>query len=146
MLLGVTSLTIGAQETAPARYTAHNKGKFFFFWGGNRDYYTNSDITFSGNGYNFTIKDVEAVDKPKGWHIDYINPLRMTIPQTNFHIGYYLNDHYTISAGVDHMKYVMKNGQTVKMSGYINGSGTSHDGIYNNVDKVLTEDFLTFEL
>ena len=145
MLLGVTSLTIGAQETAPARYTAHNKGKFFFFWGGNRDYYTNSDITFSGNGYNFTIKDVEAVDKPKGWHIDYINPLRMTIPQTNFHIGYYLNDHYTISAGVDHMKYVMKNGQTVKMSGYINGSGTSHDGIYNNVDKVLTEDFLTFE-
>ena len=31
MLLGVTSLTIGAQETAPARYTAHNKGKFFFF-------------------------------------------------------------------------------------------------------------------
>ena len=145
MLLGVTSLTIGAQETAPARYTAHNKGKVFFFWGGNRDYYTNSDITFSGNGYNFTIKDVEAVDKPKGWHIDYINPLRMTIPQTNFHIGYYLNDHYTISAGVDHMKYVMKNGQTVKMSGYINGSGTSHDGIYNNVDKVLTEDFLTFE-
>lgn len=66
MLLGVTSLTIGAQETTPARYTAHNKGKFFFFWGGNRDYYTNSDITFSGNGYNFTIKDVEAVDKPKG--------------------------------------------------------------------------------
>ena len=69
----------------------------------------------------------------------------MTIPQTNFHIGYHISDHYTISAGVDHMKYVMKNGQTVKMNGYINGSNTSHDGTYNNTDKLLSEDFLTFE-
>ena len=145
MLLGISTLTTFAQNASTERYTTHNKGKFFFYWGGNRAYYTNSDITFSGNNYNFTIKDVEAVDKPKGWHIDYINPLRMTIPQTNFHIGYHISDHYTISAGVDHMKYVMKNGQTVKMNGYINGSNTSHDGTYNNTDKLLSEDFLTFE-
>ena len=145
MLLGISTLTTFAQNASTERYTTHNKGKFFFYWGGNRAYYTNSDITFSGNNYNFTIEDVEAVDKPKGWHIDYINPLRMTIPQTNFHIGYHISDHYTISAGVDHMKYVMKNGQTVKMNGYINGSGTFHDGTYNNTDKLLSEDFLTFE-
>lgn len=145
MALGMSTLTFFAQETPKELYTAHNKGKFFFFWGGNRGWYSNSDITFTGNGYDFTIKDVEAVDRPKGWHIDYINPLRMTIPQTNFHIGYYISDHYTVSVGVDHMKYVMKNGQTVKMNGYINGSGTSHDGVYNNVDKLLSEDFLTFE-
>ena len=145
MLLGISTLTTFAQNASTERYTTYNKGKFFFYWGGNRAYYTNSDITFSGNNYNFTIKDVEAVDKPKGWHIDYINPLRMTIPQTNFHIGYHISDHYTISAGVDHMKYVMKNGQTVKMNGYINGSNTSHDGTYNNTDKLLSEDFLTFE-
>ena len=145
MLLSISTLTTFAQNASTERYTTHNKGKFFFYWGGNRAYYTNSDITFSGNNYNFTIKDVEAVDKPKGWHIDYINPLRMTIPQTNFHIGYHISDHYTISAGVDHMKYVMKNGQTVKMNGYINGSNTSHDGTYNNTDKLLSEDFLTFE-
>lgn len=145
MLLGISTITTFAQNASTERYTTHNKGKFFFYWGGNRAYYTNSDITFSGNNYNFTIKDVEAVDKPKGWHIDYINPLRMTIPQTNFHIGYHISDHYTISVGVDHMKYVMKNGQTVKMNGYINGSNTSHDGTYNNTDKLLSEDFLTFE-
>ncbi len=145
MALGMSTLTFFAQETPKELYTAHNKGKFFFFWGGNRGWYSNSDITFTGNGYDFTIKDVEAVDRPKGWHIDYINPLRMTIPQTNFHIGYYISDHYTVSVGVDHMKYVMKNGQTVKMNGYINGSGTSHDGVYNNADKLLSEDFLTFE-
>jgi len=145
MLLGISTLTTFAQNASTERYTTHNKGKFFFYWGGNRAYYTNSDITFSGNNYNFTIKDVEAVDKPKGWHIDYINPLRMTIPQTNFHIGYHISDHYTISVGVDHMKYVMKNGQTVKMNGYINGSNTSHDGTYNNTDKLLSDDLLTFE-
>jgi hypothetical protein len=41
--------------------------------------------------------------KPKGWHVDYINPVKMTIPQTNFRIGYFINDHYSIALGVDHM-------------------------------------------
>jgi hypothetical protein len=38
-----------------------------------------------------------AHDKPKGWHVDYINPV-MTIPQTNFRIGYFINDHYSIAS------------------------------------------------
>jgi hypothetical protein len=33
----------------------------------------------------------------------------MTIPQTNFRIGYFINDHYSIALGVDHMKYVAQN-------------------------------------
>jgi len=56
--------TVGfAQETAttPLRYTASNKGKFYIYWGGNRGYYTNSDIRFRGEGYDFTIKDVETI-------------------------------------------------------------------------------------
>ena len=130
---------------AQERYTEKNKGKFFLFWGGNRGYYTNSDITFRGDDYQFTINDVEAVDRPKGWHIDYINPLRMTIPQTNFRLGYYVGDNWTISAGINHMKYVMVQDQTVKINGRVN-AGTAHDGVYNNVDKVLTEDFLLLNI
>lgn len=146
ILAGIFSISsLVAQEASPSRYTASNKGKFFLFWGGNRGYYSKSDINFKGNGYDFTLYDVAAVDRPKGWHIDYINPLRMTIPQTNARLGYFFSDNWSISAGVDHMKYVMKQNQTVKMSGTISGSGTSHDGVYNNADKVLTEDFLTFE-
>lgn len=147
-LLGFFSLFMGfaqSTSTTPDRYTAHNKGKFFVFWGGNRGYYSNSDIRFKGEGYDFTLKEIKAFDKPKGWHIDYINPLRMTIPQTNARVGYFISDHYNISAGVDHMKYVMKQGQTVKMDGYIRGTGTSHDGTYTDANKELTEDFLTFE-
>ena len=126
------------------KYTAHNKGKFFIFWGGNRDSFTKSDIRFQGNGYDFTIYDVKADDKPKGWHIDYLNPSRMTIPQTNFRFGYYLTDHYSVSIGVDHMKYVMVQNQTVNMTGTISGN-SPFDGTYNNDPTVMTPDFLTFE-
>jgi hypothetical protein len=59
-----------------------------------------------GKDYNFTIENMVAHDD-KGWHVDYINPVKMTIPQTNFRIGYFINDHYSIALGVDHMKYVM---------------------------------------
>ena len=39
-----------SQESKPIseKYTAHNKGKIYIFWGGNRDSYTKSDIHFKG--------------------------------------------------------------------------------------------------
>ncbi len=135
-----------SQETVenPEKYTAHNKGKFYIFWGGNRESFSKSDITFSGNGYNFTLNDVTAHDKPKGWHIDYVNPARMTIPQTNLRIGYFINDHYNISIGVDHMKYVMYQDKVVNYNGVYQNRGTYGEAIAPN-QVLLTEDFLTFE-
>ncbi|MHA3788665.1 hypothetical protein ACX0HA_10675 [Flavobacterium hauense] len=140
-----------AQEVAtePEKYTAHNKGKIFFYWGGNRESYSKSDLHFKGNGYNFTVHDAIADDKPKGWSIDYVNPARMTIPQTNFKVGYFISDHYNISIGFDHMKYVMRTGQTANVSGTINvpedHPGYVYNGTYSNTPTVLTEDFLDFE-
>ena len=64
-------------------------------------------FTFKGENYDFIVTDAVAHDKPKGWHLDYINPGRMTIPQTNLRIGYFISDHYNISIGLDHMKYVL---------------------------------------
>ena len=126
------------------KYTAHNKGKFFVSWGGNRESYSKSDITFKGKDYNFTLDNVKAHDKPKGWHIDYVNPARMTIPQTNFKMGYFVNDQYSVAIGVDHMKYVMGQNQTVNMTGSI-AANTPFDGVYDKVPTVMTEDFLKFE-
>ncbi|MES2810855.1 MAG: hypothetical protein V4670_00160 [Bacteroidota bacterium] len=135
-----------SQETVenPEKYTAHNKGKFYVFWGGNRESYTKSDIHFKGADYDFTIYDVEARDKPKGWHVDYINPARMTIPQTNFRVGYFINDHYNVSVGVDHMKYVMYQDRVVNYTGNYPGRGTYGEDIAPD-QVLLTEDFLTFE-
>lgn len=135
-----------SQETVenPEKYTAHNKGKFYVYWGGNRESFSKSDIRFKGADYDFTIYDVVAHDKPKGWNVDYINPARMTIPQTNFRIGYFINDHYNISVGVDHMKYVMYQNRTVNYSGYYPNPGTYNENPNGNL-LTLDEKFLTFE-
>ena len=140
------SNTINAQEEIKIqdKYTAHNKGKFFISWGGNRDSYTKSNVNFKGENYNFTIDNMVAHDKPKGWHVDYINPVKMTIPQTNFRMGYFINDHYSIAIGVDHMKYVMTQNQTATITGTI-AANTAFDGEYNNTPVVLTADFLMYE-
>jgi hypothetical protein len=149
LFISIINFSAFAQDIETVKYTASNKGKFFISWGGNRESYSKSDIHFEGDNYNFTIKDATANDKPKGWHIDYINPLRMTIPQTNFKLGYFISDKYSISIGVDHMKYVMERDKTRTLSGYIDlpssEEGSQFNGIYNNEDTFLSEDFLSFE-
>ncbi|MBA4155486.1 hypothetical protein [Flavobacterium sp.] len=137
---------LSAQDTLvkPEKYTAHNKGKFYVFWGGNRGYFTDSDIHFTGDDHDFTIYDVASHDKPKGWHVDYISPGRMTIPQTNFRMGYFINDHYNISIGVDHMKYVMYQDRAVDINGSYPNEGSYGEALPNN-QVFLTEEFLTFE-
>lgn len=155
-----SQFSIAQEKTESEKYTSHNKGKFYFFWGGNRESYSKSDIHFEGKNYDFTINDVVADDRPKGWHVDYLNPIAMTIPQTNFRMGYFINDHYNISVGLDHMKYVMRQRQIAIVSGNINlpssESGSIYNGTYNNtpvnffdnytgLDTSATPPFLTFE-
>ncbi|AWA30822.1 hypothetical protein HYN48_12440 [Flavobacterium magnum] len=149
MMVMVVSRSASAQETTGDLYSSHNKGKFFISWGGNRESYSRSDVRFWGRGYDFTVHDMEAHDKPKGYHLDYLNPGRMTIPQTNFRMGYFIDDHYSISIGWDHMKYVMTQDQIANVSGFISlpdtEEGAVFNGIYNNTDTKMTEDFLQYE-
>ncbi|OUR99343.1 hypothetical protein A9Q86_12270 [Flavobacteriales bacterium 33_180_T64] len=149
IILSLTSNNLSAQEVDATKYTSSNKGKFFISWGGNRESYSKSDIRFKGDNYDFTVYDATALDKPKGWHIDYINPTRITIPQTNLRIGYYISDHYNISFNVDHMKYVMTENQTRTIDGYIDlpntDVGSQFNGTYDNETFFVSEDFLQFE-
>lgn len=150
ILFGFSLNSLAQEEIKVEKYTAHNKGKFFVSWGGNRESYTKSDVTFTGKDYNFTIDNMAARDKPKGWHVDYINPMRMTIPQTNFRLGYFVSDHYSVTVGVDHMKYVMTQNQIANVTGSINlpigDAGAIHNGIYNNTPvNFADETFLIYE-
>jgi hypothetical protein len=148
LILGFAN-SFAQQAKVSEKYTAHNKGKFYIYWGGNRDSFTKSDIHFKGNDYDFTLYDVTSHDKPKGWHADYVNPGRMTIPQTNFRMGYFINDHYNISLGLDHMKYVIDQDQAPKIGGVVGASYPNYVGTYtqtgiHNID-LSDEKFLTFE-
>ena len=151
LLFTITGV-IFAQETAPSpiKFTTHNKGKWFFSFGGNREKYTKSDIHFTGGTYDFTVNDALAHDKPKGWNIDYINPTRFTIPQTNMRFGYFINDHYSIALSIDHMKYIFTQDQTATVTGTINlpssDPGSIYNGVYNNTPIDFSDGtFLKFE-
>ena len=141
MLLNVAPLF----SQKKAQYQQNNKGKFYVYWGWNRGTYSNSDIRFRGANYDFTLSDVTANDRPTEFGFDpYFRLDRITIPQTNYRIGYFFKENYTISIGVDHMKYVMNANQNVKINGTIN-TGSPYDKVYTNENITLVEDFLTFE-
>ena len=138
------SLSTFAQDEIPVqKYAAHNKGKFFVMWGGNRESYSKSDVTFRGKDYNFTVDNMKAHDKPKGWHVDYINPANMTIPQTNLRLGYFFSDHYSVTIGVDHMKYVMTQNQIANVTGKIDlpadQAGSIYNDTYNNTPVEMSQ-------
>lgn len=140
---------VRAQDAQPEKYTAHNKGKIFVSWGGNRETYADSDVRFWGKNYDFTVHNMGAHDKGKGYHVDYVDPVRMTIPQTNLRIGYFISDHYSIALGLDHMKYVMTAFQTADVTGYINlpasEAGSAFNGVYDHTPTVMTKEFLQYE-
>lgn len=151
-ILGLVSaflLTISgvvAQESEAQEVLISRKGQFHVYWGWNVSSYSNSDITFKGEDYNFTLDDVQAFDRPTPFNAhDYFNPAQITIPQFNFRLGYFFHENYNISVGFDHMKYVVKPFQIVNMNGEIQNSGTEYDGVYNNTDQPINKDFLRFE-
>ena len=59
-------------------------------------------------------------------------------------MGYFFNDHYNISIGLDHMKYVMYQDKVVSYTGNYPNEGTFGESLPGN-QVLLTEKFLTFE-
>lgn len=150
-LIGLQFTTATAQtDSTKTKFTAHNKGKFFVSWGGNRGYFTDSDLHFKGDGYDFTVENAKSHDLPKGWNIDYVTPGGLTSSQTNVKMGYFIKDKYLVSLGIDHMKYVMTQDQTANVNGTINlplaEAGSAFNGTYNNTPVNFTDGkFLKFE-
>ncbi len=123
------------------------KGKCFLYWGYNRSSYSKSTIHFSSKDYEFTIFDATASDRPTKFGLKrYFAPSRITIPQYNYRVGYFLSDRLIISGGLDHMKYVLDEGQKVLISGVISEEfSAKYGGSYLKEEIALTEDFLKFE-
>lgn len=120
------------------------KGQMFVFFGWNRAAFSNSDINFSGNGYNFQLNNVSAQDRPTKFGIVYVNPGWFTVVQYNFRAGYFIKDNLALVLGIDHMKYVMDQNQTVNFKGHISDP-TYASMVQNGQVNLADEKFLTFE-
>lgn len=117
--------------------------KWSFSWGWNREKYASSDIHFRGAGHDFTLDNVQANDRQSPVTLanifqTFLNPGRITIPQTNVRLAYQYSDNTAIAINLDHMKYVMATDQLVGISGAINGVAQSGN-------QVLSTNFLTYE-
>lgn len=146
LLFSFTAITAQNKERVSKKNKVTNKGKFFMYWGWNWASYSNSDIRFKGENYDFTLSNVTAQDTPSKFSFNkYFGITNITKPQTNFRIGYFFKENYTISIGLDHMKYVVDNDQFVDINGNINIGNAKYDGTYTGQQVQLTEDFLRLE-
>ncbi|WP_297984647.1 hypothetical protein [uncultured Chryseobacterium sp.] len=121
------------------------KGSVMLFWGWNWSAYSNSDIRFKGNGYDFQLENVKANDRQSAfrWNL-YFNPTKVTVPQVNYRITYFPKDNFGITLGMDHMKYVMDQNQTVEINGYITDTVYASK-IQNGQIDLSDGEFLKFE-
>jgi hypothetical protein len=128
-------------------YSESKKHKIFFYWGYNRCAFLKSDIHFKGPVYDFKLEDVSAKDRPTPFTLkNYFTITEITIPQYDYRIGYHINEKYAISIGIDHMKYVVVQNQTAKLSGTIDKlASEKYVGVYDQKEIVVTDDFLRFE-
>lgn len=136
---------VPAQQRTP--HTPAPNGHWFVYWGYNRSMYSTSDIHFSGPGYDFTLRQVTATDRPSDLSLDtYLNPRYIWLPQYNYRVGRFIGERWSLSLGLDHMKYVVQQGQQVRMDGWVS-PGRSEVFVMPQGSREVTldEDFLTYE-
>ncbi len=148
----VTLLLFNVLTPLQSQSTHHKKGDWLFYWGWNRSAYAKSDVHLKGDDYAITLKNVVAHDRQSKELKTFINPSTITIPQFNCRIGYFFKNNWAITAGWDHMKYVMDTYQVVEASGTIGTTISSptittsnYAGTYNNTPIAIQPSFLTFE-
>jgi hypothetical protein len=129
------------------RKETSNKGQLYIYWGYNRAYFSKSNIHFTGPDYDITFYNLKAYDRPTKFSFStYFNPQTLSIPQYNFHIGYFVTDRFHISIGTDHMKYVVDGNQKAVVSGVVSESvSPQYAGTYFHDTIQLNPDILQFE-
>lgn len=118
--------------------TKAGKGSFYFSYGAHRIFYTRSTIHFKDNetaNYDFSLINAKGVDDKNLWYSkDH------TAPQFSIRVGYYFNNSSDlgIELNYDHAKYILQQGQKVRVQGTING-------VRYNQDTILSPNFVKYE-
>ncbi len=147
LFIAISSMTYPmlAQEASPVKEICNcpsqskaGKGTLYFSWGYNKDWFSKSDIHFKNasiengplvggdNTYDFIVYDATAKDRTGFAKILTSAP---TIPQYVYRIGYYFNNERDLGIEInfDHVKYVMRDWQTLHVKGTIHGKTIDQD-------------------
>lgn len=116
----VLSFATLTREAAAQETTAYKKGNFYFSWGYNKEWYTNSSIKVNqpSLGNHYTFVNVMASDKP-GWDKGIFNQA-ISIPQYNYRIGYFFKDNWAVEINFDHTKFQVNRNQLLHVKGTMN--------------------------
>ena len=123
----------------PQAKPATSGREIFVSWGYNGAAYGRRDIHFSqpSLGNNFTLVGVQARDS-KGW-TEGLFSHSLTVPQYNFRFGIFFNDKWGLELAHDHTKWIVKDNQSVRMTGTLNGEPV-------DIEVTLTPDVLRYQL
>jgi hypothetical protein len=111
-----------APSPAPAAAKSKTPGRgFFVSWGYNGAHYATSDIHFDQSSLQneFTLVDVRIRDS-KAWTSIFNHSL--FVPQYNIRVGFFFNEKWGLEVALDHMKWIVRQDQTVRMTGTLHGA------------------------
>lgn len=115
-MLTLTCFSVIAQNRK-----AERKKEFYFSWGYNKEWYTNSNIKINqpslGNNYRFI--GIKGHDHP-GWN-EGLFSRALTIPQYNYRIGLFINKKKGLAVEInfDHTKFIFAD-QRARIKGTLN--------------------------
>ncbi|MBD3637759.1 MAG: hypothetical protein HUJ25_10420 [Crocinitomicaceae bacterium] len=135
LFFGVAITSYGQRYSYKKKFGTQ-KNTMYLHWGYNRSIYTKSTINFVGSTFNFKLKKAAAKDRPTNDFASYFNPGKFTVPQFNVRIGWYYKFRWDWSFGWDHMKYVVRDYQSLYINGVIEGN-TNLDGTYTDSDGLI---------
>lgn len=145
-LICTTFIALVFQGAAQAPEPVRLRHRVFAGWGYNRAQFSASNIHFEGPGYDFILHDVAAADQPNPFSFAvYLDPRDLSLPQYNYRAGWFLSDRWSFSLGMDHMKYVVRQGQDVRITGTISADRSQQYAGSEEHMITLSEDFLIYE-
>lgn len=146
LILCSFSIVFGQGYKKKSPKNSLGKGAMFLYWGYNKAIFSTSKMNFVGPGYDFTLSQVKASDRPSMDLKTYFNPKTFSVPQFNIRAGYFFNNRWAINIGYDHMKYVVDEQDNVPIHGRINpGVDPLWSGDFNGETVSINENHFHYE-
>ncbi|MBS1578239.1 MAG: hypothetical protein JST29_01195 [Bacteroidetes bacterium] len=116
----------------------HRKGEFYFSWGYNKEWYTNSTVRVMqpALGNDYKLKNISAHDHI-GWD-EGIFSIPISIPQYNYRLGFLINRKKNLffEINFDHTKYIISN-QDAHLVGTLNNRQVDTTIAFNQANGFL---------